>query len=130
MKEEKPKEDEKRKEKNLSDSLIKEKRKTEEKAKEENGEKAHATRFVKPTISDVQKYINEKGYQIDAQKFYDHYELVGWVYGKGHQRVKDWKAAVRTWVRNEHQYRNVQTTILTDNSIDKYDEDNWENLWK
>lgn len=28
---------------------------------------------------------------------FNHYEMVGWVYGKGHQSIKDWKRAVVTW---------------------------------
>lgn len=55
-------------------------------------------RFIKPSISDIQTYCNERNNKVDAQKFYDYYESVGWKVGKN--PMKDWKAAIRTWERN------------------------------
>lgn len=52
-------------------------------------------RFTPPTLSEVQDYIDEKGYHIDANTFIDFYESKGWMVGKN--KMKDWKAAVRTW---------------------------------
>lgn len=52
-------------------------------------------RFTPPTLSEVEAYISEKGYHIDASSFIDFYESKGWMVGKN--RMKDWKAAVRTW---------------------------------
>ena len=52
-------------------------------------------RFTPPTLSEVQDYISEKGYHIDAESFIDFYESKGWMVGKN--KMKDWKAAVRTW---------------------------------
>ena len=52
-------------------------------------------RFVKPTLYDVQTYCLERGNTIDPQAFIDFYESNGWMVGKN--RMKDWKAAVRTW---------------------------------
>lgn len=54
-------------------------------------------RFVKPTLEEVEAYVKEKGYSINPQAFIDHYNSVGWVYGKSRHSIKDWKAAVRTW---------------------------------
>ena len=51
--------------------------------------------FVKPTLYDVQIYCAERGNTIDPQAFIDFYESNGWMVGKN--RMKDWKAAVRTW---------------------------------
>lgn len=51
--------------------------------------------FVKPTLYDVQTYCLERGNTIDPQAFIDFYESNGWMVGKN--RMKDWKAAVRTW---------------------------------
>lgn len=70
-------------------------------------------RFKKPTVEEINSYCQEKGFSLDAQQIYDHYEMVGWKYGKGHQPIKDWKAAVRTWVRNSANYRNYATTSTT-----------------
>lgn len=52
-------------------------------------------RFAPPTLSEVQDYIREKGYHIDAESFIDFYESKGWMVGKN--KMKDWKASVRTW---------------------------------
>lgn len=59
-------------------------------------EKAH---FVPPTLENVIGYCRESGYTIDAQRFIDFYESKGWMIGKN--RMKDWKAAVRNWARQE-----------------------------
>ncbi|MBQ6670217.1 MAG: hypothetical protein IJM80_01140, partial [Firmicutes bacterium] len=39
------------------------------------------------------------GYSIDPERFIDYYDANGWKVGRN--PMKDWKAAVRTWVRNE-----------------------------
>lgn len=57
--------------------------------------KEKSKRFVKPTIEQIQKYCDERENDIDAQRFYDHYESKGWMIGKS--PMKDWQAAVRTW---------------------------------
>lgn len=66
--------------------------------------------FVKPTVEEMRSYITEKGYALDAQQIFDRYEMVGWVYGKSHTPIKDWKAAIRTWVTNDKRYNNNGTT--------------------
>lgn len=52
-------------------------------------------RFTPPTLQEVESYIEEKGYHIDAESFIDFYESKGWMVGKN--KMKDWKASVRTW---------------------------------
>lgn len=52
-------------------------------------------RFIPPSLEDVQSYIGEKGYTVDAESFVNFYESKGWMVGKN--KMKDWKAAVRTW---------------------------------
>lgn len=52
-------------------------------------------RFVKPTIEQIQAYIDEKNMHFEAERFFDYYESKGWMVGKNH--MKDWKAACRTW---------------------------------
>lgn len=64
-------------------------------------------RFKKPTVQEVQAYISEKEYSVNAQKFWDYYESKGWKVGKS--SMKDWKAAVRTWQQNNKQWSNQQT---------------------
>lgn len=60
-------------------------------------------RFSKPTIQQIADYIKEKGYAINAERFFDYYESKGWVVGKS--PMKDWRAAVRQWATRDKQYR-------------------------
>ncbi len=65
-------------------------------------------RFTKPTLEEVQAYCQERNNNVDAQKWYDHYEAVGWKVGKNPMR--DWKASVRTWERGESNGKNRAST--------------------
>ena len=58
-----------------------------------------AKRFSPPTLDDVSAYIRERGSNVDAQRFLDFYTAKGWMVGKN--RMKDWKAAVRTWEKRD-----------------------------
>lgn len=60
-----------------------------------------AKRFTPPTLVQVKEYCAEKGYGIDCERFIDFYESKGWMIGKN--KMKDWKAAVRTWTRSQRQ---------------------------
>lgn len=53
------------------------------------------TTFSPPSISEISEYIRSKNYSVDAAVFHDFYEAKGWMVGKN--KMKDWKAAVRTW---------------------------------
>lgn len=53
------------------------------------------TRFTPPTVEEVDAYIREKGYSVNAQRFVDFYASKGWMVGKN--KMKDWRASVRTW---------------------------------
>lgn len=55
----------------------------------------------KPTLEAIQAYCKERGSKIDPAAFFDYYQRNGWVYGKNKTPIKDWKACVRTWERNE-----------------------------
>lgn len=57
-------------------------------------------RFEPPTVENVIGYCHEKGYKnVDADRFVDFYASKGWFVGKN--KMKDWKAAVRNWERQE-----------------------------
>jgi hypothetical protein len=58
-----------------------------------------AKRFTPPTVDEVREYCVERKNKIDPDQFHDHYESNGWLIG-GKSRMKDWKAAVRNWERN------------------------------
>lgn len=55
--------------------------------------------FTKPTITELQDYINDNNFNVDADRFIDYYESNGWKVGKS--SMKDWKATVRNWNRKE-----------------------------
>ena len=56
---------------------------------------------IPPEFEDVKAYCDERKNGIDAQRFIDYYEARGWMIGKN--KMKDWKAAVRTWEKNRKQ---------------------------
>ena len=56
-------------------------------------------RFCRPDAREVADYCRERGNQVDAQRFVDYYTANGWRVGKN--PMKDWKAAVRTWEKQE-----------------------------
>lgn len=62
--------------------------------------------FTKPTVEEIRNYVTENHYSIDPETFFDYYEARGWMAGK--TPMKDWKAAVRLWQRN--QKPNASTT--------------------
>ena len=66
---------------------------------ENNNTPEKKERFKAPTVEEVQEYCTERGNNIDAQHFVDYYSARGWMLGKNH--IKDWKACVRTWERND-----------------------------
>lgn len=68
-------------------------------------EKAKRTVFRKPTVGEVSAYAVEMLYEMDAQAFVDHYDACGWVVGKN-KPMKDWRAAVRNWVRRQSEFGN------------------------
>ena len=72
------------------------------KDKLEDNIKVKQTRFVKPSISEIQEYCNERKNNINAEKFFNHYESNGWMVGRN--KMKDWKACVRTWEQNQKKY--------------------------
>ncbi len=56
-------------------------------------------KFEKPTKQQVDDYCKELKVTFDADKFIDYYESKGWYVGKS--PMKDWKATVRNWLRQE-----------------------------
>ena len=74
---------------------IEEKEKEEDKKEKSVKEKSGPSRFSPPTLSEISAYCRERKNNVDPQRFMDFYEAKGWFIGKN--KMKDWKAAVRTW---------------------------------
>lgn len=111
---------------NLADKdKDKEEDKEEDKDKDillkENVE-SKAKRFTPPTVTEVSDYCRENNYNIDAQRFVDFYESKGWMVGKN--KMKDWKAAVRNWVRRQKEDNSSEKSLdeKTQKRYAKYDE--------
>ena len=62
-------------------------------------EKKKVARFQKPTIEQLKEYMSEQGMNDIAENWLNHYEANGWMVGKN--KMKDWKASVRTWKTNQ-----------------------------
>lgn len=67
-------------------------------------------RTVPPTLEEVQAYCIERGNHVDAARFVDYYTSNGWKVGKN--KMKDWKAAVRTWERSGTQKKSGGNPFL------------------
>lgn len=65
------------------------------------GNKANTETFKRPTVEEVKVYCEERNNKINPEEFIDYYQRKGWVYGKNNTPVKDWKACVRMWERND-----------------------------
>ena len=49
----------------------------------------------KPTLEEVAAYCAERNRGVNPEKWFNHYTSNGWHVGKN--KMRDWKAAVRTW---------------------------------
>lgn len=56
--------------------------------------------FKPPTVEEVREYCYERNNNVNAEAFVDFYESKGWMVGKN--KMKDWKAAVRTWEKGNN----------------------------
>ena len=72
------------------------------------------TRFVKPSVEEIEAYCRERGSSVDAQRFFDFYESKGWRIGKN--PMKDWKAAVRNWERSDKDRGGKKATDISDSA--------------
>lgn len=87
----------------------------------DSGDNERQHKFVKPTIEQIAAYCKERQNDIDAEYFYSYYESIGWMVGR--KKMKDWKAAVRTWEKNDRRYKEASATrvnVLSDNENLKY----------
>ena len=76
---------------------LKEKKRNEKKGNEK--EKESIKRFTPPTVQEVADYCQERGNNVNPQRFIDFYASKGWKVGN--QPMKDWKACVRTWEQRD-----------------------------
>lgn len=72
-------------------------------------------KFKKPTLDEVQQYCSERKNNISAEKFIDYYESNGWKVGRN--SMKDWKATVRNWEKNQQEKQNNVKTYKSNYEI-------------
>lgn len=77
--------------------------------------------FTPPSVSDVSDYCALNGYGIDPESFVDFYASKGWMVGKN--KMKDWKASVRTWVRSQRQESTAKGSKNQFHNFDQRDTD-------
>lgn len=95
--------------------------------KREGGKKTQV-KFTPPTLEEVTAYCKERGNDVNAEKWFNHYTTVGWMVGKN--KMKDWRAAVRKWENSDYdrkpttqtnpnktQYRNPQAVYSSESDI-------------
>ena len=72
--------------------------------------------FKKPTLDEVKNYCILRKNNIEAEAFIDFYESKDWLIGKN--KMKDWKACVRTWESREK--KNPKTMSKIDMQLNEY----------
>ena len=93
------------------------------------------SKFIKPTVLEIDNYIKKLTKQIyeynkdkpqdqrkqlpifSAEQFFDYYESNGWLVGKHH--MKNWKATVRNWTRNDFRKKDNQKETKLPDWFDK-----------
>ena len=81
----------------IDNKTIKEKKEIKEKKKDLPETKERV--FKKPSVEENRSYCQERNNNINPEQFYDYYEANGWKINRN--PMKDWKATVRNWERNE-----------------------------
>jgi len=71
----------------------------EESRVEESKKEKNNKSFVIPSVEEISVYCKDRNNNIKAQYFYDYNSARGWMVGKN--KMKDWKAAIRTWENND-----------------------------
>lgn len=80
-------------------ALLKESKKERNKEYIERNIKERKS-FFPPTILEVSEYCKSRNNNVDAERFVDFYQSKNWFVGKN--KMKDWKAAVRTWEKRDN----------------------------
>jgi hypothetical protein len=65
--------------------------------------------FQKPSIVEIKTYMTEIGMADLSEQWFNHYQATGWMIGKN--KMKDWRASVRTWKANQKNNTSNQQII-------------------
>ncbi len=81
------------------------------------------TATAEPKIEDVFSYCQKKGYTFDCNKFFYHYQSLGWTY-KG-QPIANWKALADRWQATENKSADKSQSSKSESET-SYDLDEYE----
>lgn len=70
---------------------------------------------IVPTMEMVEDYFFEKERPDLAEPFFDFYTSNGWMVGKN--KMKDYKSAIRNWIRNDKKFNKNGTTTKSSSDI-------------
>lgn len=84
--------------------------------KEKEKEKEKPKRFLPPSLDEVENYISEKGYSVDAEAFIAFYTAKNWFIGKN--KMKDWRAAIVTWQKRENNKKTNHSGVINTQNIE------------
>lgn len=78
-----------------------------------------AKRFTPPTIEEAADYFKERGCLLESEveKFLDFYSSKGWMVGRN--KMKDWKAAVRNWLKGKSSVSKLEGVNQIGSNFDK-----------
>ena len=82
-------------------------------------------KFKKPTLEEIQNYCIERNNKIDAEQFINYYEANGWKVGRN--PMKDWKATIRYWERNN---KSSNEDYEEEHKLTQEDINNWIEYYK
>ena len=78
-----------------------------------NNNKDNRVAFTPPTVEEVARYCAERHNSVDPETFINYYQSNGWMVGRN--KMKDWKAAVRTWEK-----RNKENSSQKSQELDNF----------
>jgi len=65
--------------------------------------------FTPPLLEEIKDYCLERKNEVNPEQFVDFYSSKGWMIGKN--KMKDWRAAVRTWEKRSNNFQRVITKL-------------------
>lgn len=76
--------------------------------------------FKIPLVDEIVRYCLERNNKVDANYFFDFYQSKNWMIGKN--KMKDWKACVRTWEKNSDKYSDKNKKFSYEVALSQADE--------
>lgn len=76
-----------------------------------NTKKSSSKTTPAPTMNEVISFCKNKGYSFSGEKFFYHYQSLGWTYNG--QPIADWKALADKWQTTEKRYGQTWQNIST-----------------